>query len=95
MLGRFDPKSEKTTEFTLPGPEATPYALGIDKNHTIWYSSEHLDVVGNLDPKTGRVIEYPYPHSENTMREFFADDQGRMWFGSPANNKVGYFYLTN
>jgi len=29
------------------------------------------------------------------MREFYPDDQGRMWFGTPANNKVGYFYLTN
>jgi len=94
-IGRFDPKTEKVTEFPLPGPEATPYALGIDNSHTIWYSSEHLDVVGNLDPKTGRVIEYPYAHSENTMREFFADEQGRLWFGSPANNKVGYFYLAN
>jgi len=92
-IGRFDPKTETIKEFPLPGPEATPYALGIDSNHTIWYSSEHLDVIGNLDPKTGHVTEYPYPHSENTMREFFADAQGRMWFGSPANNKVGYFYL--
>ena len=28
------------------------------------------------------------------MREFYLDDQGRMWFGTPANNKVGYFYIT-
>jgi hypothetical protein len=27
------------------------------------------------------------------MREFYLDAQGRMWFGTPANNKVGYFYL--
>ncbi len=93
MLGRFDPKTEKMTEFALPGPEATPYALGIDKNHMVWYSSEHLDVIGALDPKTGHVTEYPFPQSENTLREFFADSEGRMWFGSPANNKVGYFYL--
>jgi hypothetical protein len=31
--------------------------------------------------------------AENTMREFILDAQGRMWFGTPANNKVGYFYL--
>ena len=31
---------------------------------------------------------------ENTMREFYYDSQGRMWWTSPANNKVGYFYLT-
>jgi virginiamycin B lyase len=92
-IGRFDPKTQTIKEYPLPGPEATPYALGIDRNHTIWYSSEHLDVIGNLDPKTGHVTEYPFPQSENTMREFFADSEGRMWFGSPANNKIGYFYL--
>jgi hypothetical protein len=26
-------------------------------------------------------------------RDFFLDDKGRMWFGSPANDRVGYFYL--
>jgi virginiamycin B lyase len=71
----------------------TPYALGIDRDRKIWYSSEYMDVVGRLDPDTGEVIEYPIPHAENTMRDFFLDAQGRMWFGSPANDRVGYFYL--
>src|SRR5579864_7169265 len=92
-IGQFDPKTEAFKEYALPGPEATPYALAIAKNHTLWYSSEHLDVIGNLDPQTGHVTEYPFPQAENTMREFNLDAQGRMWFGSPANNKVGYFYL--
>ncbi len=59
----------------------------------VWYSSEYMDVIGRLDPDTGKVVEYPYPRAENSMRDFFMDDQGRMWFGSPANDKVGYFYL--
>jgi virginiamycin B lyase len=92
-IGHFDPKTEKFQEFALPGPEATPYALEIAGNGTLWYSSEHLDVIGNLDPKSGHVTEYPFPQAENTMREFYLDAQGRMWFGTPANNKVGYFYL--
>ena len=92
-IGQFDPKTETFKEFALPGPETTPYALAIAKNHTLWYSSEHLDVIGNLDPKSGHVTEYPFPQAENTMREFYLDAQGRMWFGTPANNKVGYFYL--
>jgi streptogramin lyase len=52
-----------------------------------------MDVVGRLDPDTDKVIEYPYPHAENSMRDFFMDRDGRMWFASPANDKVGYFYL--
>jgi streptogramin lyase len=52
-----------------------------------------MDVIGRLDPKTGEVTEFPMPHAENTMREFVTDDKGRFWYGSPANDRVGYFYL--
>jgi virginiamycin B lyase len=92
-IGHFDPKTATFKEYALPGPETTPYALEIARNGTVWYSSEHLDVIGNLDPQSGHVTEYPFPQAENTMREFYLDTQGRMWFGTPANNKVGYFYL--
>ena len=67
--------------------------MNLDREHNVWFSSEHMDYIGRLDPKTGKVIQYPFDHAENTMREFFLDDQGRMWYGTPANNKVGYFYL--
>jgi virginiamycin B lyase len=93
QIGRFDPETEKFTEFTLPGPMATPYAMNLDKDEYIWYASEYMDVLGRMDPKTGKTVEYPFPHSENSVREFFLDSQGRNWYASPPNNKVGYFYL--
>jgi len=80
-------------EFDLPGPEPTPYGMGIDSNGGVWYASYNMDVLGRFDPKTGKVTEYPFPHSENTIREMFLDNDGRMWYGTPSNNKVGYFYL--
>ena len=57
-------------------------------------SGDRPDVIGRLDPTTGKTVIYPFPHMENTMREFYYDSQGRMGWASPANNKVGYFYLT-
>ena len=93
-IDRFDPQTHVFKEYKLPGPDPTPYALGIDDNGYIWYSSDDMDVVGRLDPKTGNVTEYPYVHAENMMKEFFMDKQGHMWYGSAPNNKVGYFYLT-
>ncbi len=92
-IASFDPKTEKFKEYQLPGGDPTPYALGIQKDHSIWYSSEDMDHLGRLDPQTGKITLYPYPHFENGMREFNMDAQGRMWYGSPANNKVGYFYV--
>ena len=50
-------------------------------------------MIGRLDPATGQVTEFPFPHPENTLREFFTDSKGRFWYGSPANDRVGYFYL--
>ena len=90
----FDPKTETFKEYTLPGPDPTPYAMGIDADGNIWYDSHHQDTVGMFNPKTEKVTEYPFPHSELCMREFFLDKQGRMWYGTNPNNRVGYFYLT-
>jgi virginiamycin B lyase len=92
-ISAFDPRTERFKEYDLPGPRPTPYALGVGSDHMIWYSSEWQDVLGRLDPATGQVTEYPIPHAENSMRDFFMDDKGRLWFGSPANDRVGYFYL--
>ena len=92
-IGHFNPKDESVQEYQLPGPQATPYTLGLDRDGMVWYSSEKMDVVGRLDPATGRVTEYPTPRPENSFRDFFLDDEGHMWFGSPPNDGVGYFYL--
>jgi len=94
-LEKFDPKTETFTEYKLPGPEPTPYGLAVDADQNVWYSSYNQDVLGCFNPKTGKTTEYSFPHSENTIRELFLDSQGRMWYGTPANNKVGYFYLTS
>ena len=56
-MGRFDPKTQTFTEYPLPGPEPTPYGLGIDADTHIWYSSYNMDVLGRFDPKTGTAVE--------------------------------------
>ena len=94
ITGDDKKKTERFKEFRLPGEKPTPYALGIDADHKVWYSSEWMDVIGRLDPTTGEVVEFPFPHAENTMREFTLDAKGRFWYGSPANDRVGYFYLS-
>jgi virginiamycin B lyase len=95
-LGRFDMKTEKFKEYDLPtGPLTHPYGVGLDKDENIWYSSYYFDVLVKFDQKTEKFTQYPFPHPENTIRELFLDKDGKMWYGSPANNKVGYFYLTS
>jgi virginiamycin B lyase len=90
-IGRLDPKTGAIIEFQLPGPQLTPYALGIDRGGKVWYSSEYMGVVGRIDPDIGKVVEYP-PRGEFAAR-LLHGRQGPDVFGSPANDKVGYFYL--
>src|SRR3984893_14214007 len=79
QIGRFDPKTETFKEFALPDPDPTPYAIGVDRNDDVWYSSYNDDVLGRLDPKTGSVVEVPLPFSGNGIRELIPDSPGRIW----------------
>jgi virginiamycin B lyase len=91
-IGRFDPKTETFKEYQLPGAYPTPTRSASMRAQGLVLVRIH----GRGRPPrsgTGEVIEYPVPRAENSMRDFFLDDQGRMWFGSPANDRVGYFYL--
>lgn len=92
-IGRFDPKTETFKEYVLPGPGQTPYGIAIDKKGGVWFSSYQTDVIEHLDPNTGVVTQYPFDHPEITNRELNVDRDGRIWYTSPANNKVGYFYI--
>ena len=87
--GRPGRKAEREIRWSMPvvsddGKFVVAAARSAD-NKDRWFVT--------LDPDTGKVTEYPLPRSENSMRDFFLDDKGRMWFGSPANDRVGYFYL--
>jgi virginiamycin B lyase len=93
-IGRFDPKTETFKEYVLPGPGQTPYGIAIDKKGGVWFNSAETDVIEHLDPKTGEITQYPFDHAEITIREMNIDPEGRIWYTSPANNKVGYFYLS-
>ena len=55
------PRPKDVKEFVLPGPQPTPYGMGIDANGDIWYASYNMDVLGRFDPKTGKITEYPFP----------------------------------
>lgn len=90
---KFDPNAEIFDVYELPGPEARPYATGIDSEDNFWYYAWGRSELGRIEAKTGTIRQYPVPYSDALMKDFFTDSKGRLWFGSPPFNKVGYFYL--
>ena len=93
-IGHLDPETGKIKEYDLPGPSPSPYAIGIDRNHMIWYDSFEQDTLGRLDPRTGEITEFPFPHPRRFPSENFS------WIlraacGSEARPTIrsGYFYF--
>jgi len=76
------PRQELSRNSISPAPAASPYAIGIDRNHMTRYSSHEQDVLGRLDPKTGEVTEYPFPQSE-ILHARILHGRSRDVFGSP------------
>ncbi len=59
-IGRFDPKTEKFQEYDVPGGvDSFPYAIGIGADHSVWYSSYYLDVIGGSIPSPGKFWNIP------------------------------------
>ena len=80
---------------TCPEAEdAFPYAIGIAADHSVWYSSYYLDVIGRLIRRPGKLSSIRFRIRRILFGNSFPMGTGRMWYGSPSNNKVGYFYLT-
>jgi virginiamycin B lyase len=92
-ISKFDPRTEKFTEYKLPGPMPTVYGMGIDASDNVWYASMYTDVIGRIDPKTGKIVEFPSPYGERATRDMWSDAQGRMWFGNQPYLSVGSIYV--
>ncbi|HEX4192607.1 MAG TPA: two-component regulator propeller domain-containing protein, partial [Stellaceae bacterium] len=80
-IGRFDPETEKITEFKIPTPYFDPYDVVPAKDGEIWTGSMLTDRIDRLNPKTGEWVQYLLPRSTN-IRRMFIDKDGAIWVGS-------------
>lgn len=89
-LGRFDPKSEKFTEFPLKSPKSGPHGLVADRDGNIWFTAVFKGYIGKLNPGNGEITEYrlPDPSATDPHTPVF-DGRGILWFTAEESNFVG------
>jgi streptogramin lyase len=88
-VARFDPRTEKFTEYALP-PYTFPYRADFDRNGEIWASTMSTDRVVRLDPATGQTVQYLMP-SDTNMRTVFVDNSTTpvtFWVGSNHDHRI-------
>jgi virginiamycin B lyase len=90
VLGRFDPRTQKFTEFHPKVPGSGPHGLVADKDGNIWFTANFKGYIGKLDPKTGDVTEYdlPDPNARDPHTPLFAPN-GMLFFTVQSANMVG------
>ena len=89
-LGRVDPRTGASKEYTLETPHTGPHGLVEDKNGNIWFTGNHAALVGKLDPKSGEVTEYKMPDPKvRDPHSLAIDPSGNVWFTAQQSNVVG------
>ena len=92
-VGRFDPKTEKFTEWTTPTPDSGPRRLDIDAQDRLWFAEFYAGNLAMLDPETEEIREWKI--SENPYAapyDVAVDDiNGTVWTNDFNNNRVFRF----
>ena len=82
-LLKFDPRTEKFTEFSVPAPKgAQLYTAIADGQRGIWYSDVGANVVGLFQPATQTFTEWPFITKDAEVRKFVWDEKRHtLWYG--------------
>lgn len=94
QLGRFDPKTGKTTIIELPKdmqmPDergTAPYGIDINPiDGSVWYSKLWANKIGRVNPDTLEIVEYEPPVKGPRRIRF--DAKGGLWIPGFGDGKV-------
>ena len=88
-LVRFDPGSERFTEFWDEAPFT--YSIAIDTAGNIWFTELTRDQLGRYDTKTGRFSYWDVPSPPFPRRIFIDPDGLTVWFAEYERGKIARF----
>jgi len=87
-IGRYDAKTMKITQWTLPTAHASPRRMSIDRDGIVWVG-EFSGKMARFDPKTETFKEYTLGGPEPNPYAVFVDSEGYVWYNSHLQDVVG------
>ncbi len=78
-ITRFDPATEKFTEFPPLTKPCQIRRLGMDQKGIVWFGIYSHGKLGKLDPATGKVVEYKIPLAYSEPYDAWPDADGNVW----------------
>ena len=87
-IGRFDPKSQRFSEFTVPAASSGPHGIAIDADGTVVFTEIKAGKIGCLDPARSVFHEYPTGNALAPDTPVLAGD-GAVYFTAQGSDAIG------
>ena len=93
QVAKFDPKTEKFTEWPTPTPDAGPRRLDIDDQDRVWFAEFFAGNIAMLDPETETIREWKISDDPYAAPYDVAVDNYNktVWTNDFNNNRVFRF----
>ncbi len=84
---RFDPVTQRFTEFPALSQPCMMRRFGLDSKDRIWYglwsnSKGRRGRIGRLDTRTGKIVEFTVPLDFSNPYDVWPDGEDRVWISS-------------
>lgn len=86
-IGKLNPASRMSVEFTVPSEGGGPHTAVItDNGETLWFTMQSGNRIGSLDTATGRIVEY---NTAGGPYGIALDRAGNVWWCRMGDDKLG------
>ena len=56
-IGKISPENGKVTEYNVPTPNASAYAIAAGPDGNIWFTESGADKIGKISPQSGEITD--------------------------------------
>ena len=88
-IGKISPQSGAVTEYNIPTPNASAYAIAAGLDGNMWFTESGINKIGKISPQSGEITEYNIP-TENASPDAIALGlDNNLWFTESKSNNIG------
>ena len=87
QLSRYVPDTGEWTEWPLPGPDPSTYAVYVDELDQVWVSDFNGNAIHRFDPDLEIFDTFPLPAQPSNVRQILGRP-GEIWGAESANDSL-------
>ena len=91
---KYLPDLDKFEEIVLPGKESLPFALTVDENGKVWYSTTGAGKIGFINPQDNSLVQISTDITLQGPESLVFDEKGNLWIAEHTGLAITKFNPT-